>query len=275
VGQDLTTLEMKDVSKANLKDIKSKVLAVFSRDIDAEGEAKGLGLFKDIEKEISEIVQKVQVLARCGYQEVHIITDHGFLLSSSDGLVKWESPQGADACGRRFAMIPKNIGTDLPAIPSPWDDDHWLALPPAGTVFKASGQTEYLHGGASFQEIVIPNICAEVQEQAVRVTLTMIVEKDVIESGIVKIDLKGESPVAQLPLAFMPTVVLSRSSYLVAERKGKVVSKTINFELGVGDQLKLTLFLVGGLKQGEEVDIIARDGEELLSTKTLKVIRDV
>ena len=274
-GEDLTALEMKDVSKANLKDTKSKILAVFSRDIDAEGEAKGLGFFKDIEKEITEIVQKVQVLARCGYQEVHIITDHGFLLSSSDGLVKWESPQGADACGRRFSMIPKNIGTDLPAIPSPWNDDHWLALPPAGTVFKASGQTEYLHGGASFQEIVIPQICAEVQEQAVRVTLTMIVEKDVIESGIIKIDLKGESPVAQLPLAFMPTVVLSRSGYLVAERKGKVVSKTKNFELGVGDQLKLTLFLDRGLKQGEDVDIIARDDKELLTTKTLKVVRDV
>ena len=275
LGQDLTTLEIKDVSKANLKDSKSKVLAVFSRDIDAEGEAKGLGLFKDIEKEITEIAQKVQLLARCGYQEVHIITDHGFLLSSPDGLVKWESPQGADACERRFAMIPKNIGSDLPAIPSPWDDDHWLVLPPAGTAFKASGQTEYLHGGASLQEIVIPHICAEVQEQAVPVILTMVMEKDVIESGIVKIDLKGESPVDQLPLSFMPTVVLPRSGNLVAERKGKAVSKTKNFELGVGDQLKLTLFLDRGIKQGEDIDIIARDDEELLSTKTLKVIRDV
>jgi hypothetical protein len=103
----------------------------------------------------------------------------------------------------------------------------------------------------------------------------MVMEKDVIESGIVKIDLKGESPVDQLPLSFMPTVVLPRSGYLVAERKGKAVSKTKNFELGVGDQLKLTLFLDRGLKQGEDIDIIARDGEELLSTKTLKVIRDV
>jgi len=274
-GDELATIEMKELKKANLKGLKAKVLAVFSRDIDAEGEAKGLGLAKDIEKEIAEIVQKVQVLAKCGYHEVHLVTDHGFLLGSSEGLVKWEAPQGADVCERRFAIIPKNIGTDLPAISSPWGDNHWLALPPARTVFKAGGQTEYLHGGASLQEIVIAHIRAEVQEQALRVILTMMVDKDVVDSGIVKVVLKGQSPVDQLPLSFMPTVVIPRSGNLLAERKGKAVSESKNFELGMGDQLKLTLFLDRGLKQGEEVNIIARDDKEVLATKTLKVIRDV
>ncbi|MBE9572417.1 MAG: hypothetical protein IMF11_17460, partial [Proteobacteria bacterium] len=83
------------------------------------------------------------------------------------------------------------------------------------------------------------------------------------------------SPVDQLPLSFMPTVVIPRSGNLLAERKGKAVSESKNFELGMGDQLKLTLFLDRGLKQGEEVNIIARDDKEVLATKTLKVIRDV
>ncbi|MBW1699236.1 MAG: PglZ domain-containing protein [Deltaproteobacteria bacterium] len=274
-GNDLASIDMKGLNKASLKAIKSKILTIFSRDIDAEGEAKGIGLFKDIEKEMAEITQKVRLLARNRFQEIHIITDHGFLLSSSDGMIKWGNPQSSNICERRFAVIPKNIGTDLPVIPSPWDDDHWLALPPARTVFSAGGQTEYLHGGASLQEVVVPHVKAEVQERAVRVRLTMFVDKEFIDSGIVKIVLKGESPVEQLPLPFMPTVELPRSGYLVAERKGKAVSNPKNFELWVGDELKLTLFLDRGLKQDDKIDIIAKDGEELLSTKTLKVIRDV
>ena len=43
----------------------------------------------------------------------------------------------------------------------------------------------------------------------------------------------------------------------------------------MGDDLKLTLFLERGLKEGDEIDIVAKDGKELLATKTLKVIRDV
>ncbi len=274
-GKDLATIEMKELNKPNLKGIKAKILAVFTKDIDAEGEAKGLGLVKDIEKEIAEIAQKVQVLAKCGYSEVHLVTDHGFLLSSSDGLIKWKSPQGADVCGRRFAIIPRNIGTDLPAILSPWDDNHWLALPPARTVFMAGGQTEYLHGGASLQEVVIPHIRAEVQEQALYVVLTMLVDKEVVDSGTVKVVLKGKSPIEQLSLAFMPTVLIPRSGSLIAEWKGQPVSKSKNFELGVRDKLKLTLFLDRGLRQGDEVNIIAKDNKEVLATKTLKVIRDV
>ena len=274
-GSDLTALEMHEVNKFNLKKIKSKILAVFTRDIDSEGEAKGLGLFKDIEKELTEIGSKIQVLAQCGCHEVHVVTDHGFLLSSSDRLAKWDSPAGGKVCGRRFAIVPKNIGTDLPAISSPWDEEHGLALPPAGAVFKAGGLTEYLHGGASFQEIVIPHIRAEVQEQAVYVTVTMMTEKDVIDSGVVKIDLKGKSTAGQMPFSFMPAMSLPRNGVLAAERKGKAVSKPKNFELGDGDHLKLTLFLDRGLKEGDEINIISRDGEELLATKTLKVIRNV
>ena len=113
------------------------------------------------------------------------------------------------------------------------------------------------------------------QEQAVYVTVTMMTEKDVIESGIVKVDLIGKSTAGQLPFSFMPAMSLPRTGFLVAERKGKAVSKSKNFELGDGDHLKLTLFLDRGLKQGDEIDIISRDGEELLATKTLRVTRNV
>jgi hypothetical protein len=275
LGEDLDTIELKELSKARLKDIKATVLVVFTRDIDAEGEAKGLGLAKDIDKEVSELVQKVRVLAQSGYQKIHIVTDHGFLLSSAEGLVKWKVPQGAEVCERRFAIIPKSIGTDLPAISSPWDDNYWIVLPPGRIVFKAGGQTEYMHGGASLQEVVLPYIRVEVLERVVRVVLTMLVDKEVVDSGIVKIILRGESPVDQLPLGFMPTALLPRSGKLIVEREGEPVATPKSFELGVGDDLKLTLFLERGLKEGDEIDIVAKDGKELLATKTLKVIRDV
>ena len=274
-GEILGTIDLKDVTKTKLKGQKAKILAVFSLDIDTEGEAKGLGLVKDIEKEVTELVQKIRVLAKSGYTDVHVVTDHGFLMSSKEGLTKWAAPQGADVCERRYAFIPKNIGTDLPAITTSWNDTHLLVLPPAGTVFKSAGQLEYLHGGASLQEMVIPYISAEVQKQVVRVLLTMRIENEVIDSGVVKVILEGKSPIDQLTLPGMPTVVISRPGNLIAQKKGEPISQAKNFELGVGDSLKLTIFLDKRLKQGDEVDIIAKDSEEVLATKTLKVIQDV
>jgi len=274
-GEDLKTISMKELSTGKIKEMASKILVVYSRDIDADGEAKGLGILKDVDKEISELAQKVRLLAQAGYHEIHVLTDHGFLLSSAEGVIKWDRPQGALLCERRFAIVPKNVGTELPAISFPWDKDFWLALPPAGTVFKAPGQLEYLHGGASFQESVLPCLQIEVQEQAAYVILTMLVEQETVDSGIIKIVLQGQSPVQQLPLPFMPTVVLPRSGQILVERDGKDISAPKSFEVGVGDQLNLTLFLERGLRKGDEITITAKDGGQLLSSKTLKVIRDV
>lgn len=275
ISQDDAIINLGELSKTKLKTLKAKILAVFSRDIDAEGEAKGLGLVKDIEKELTEIVQKIRLLAQSGYQDIHIVTDHGFLLSEDEGLAKWDAPQGAEVFERRFAVVPKNIGTDLPAVSAPWDHDQWLVLPPARSVFKAPGQTKYLHGGASLQEMVIPYLHVQAQEQVARVTLTMLIEQEAVDSGVVKIVLKGSSPVNQRSLAFMPTVLVPRSGQVIAEKKGKPISQPKSFELGAEDQLQLTLFLERGLKVGDEVTIVAQEGDEILATKKLKVVRDV
>jgi len=103
----------------------------------------------------------------------------------------------------------------------------------------------------------------------------MRIENEVIDSGVVKVILEGKSPIDQLTLPGMPTVVLSCSGNLIAQRKGEPISQVKSFELGVGDSLKLAIFLDKRLKQGDEVDIIAKDSEEVLATKTLKVIQDV
>jgi hypothetical protein len=275
MGEGLKAISLQDLSAGKIKELGAKILVVFSRDIDADGEAKGLGLLKDVEKEITELVQKVKLLVQTGYHEVHVLTDHGFLLSSSEDTIKWEKPQGARVCDRRFAVVEKSVGTDLPAISLPWDDDYWLVLPPAGTVFKAPGQLEFLHGGASFQEMVIPHIHVEPQEQVVRISVRMIVEQETIDSGVVKVTIRGETPTQQLSLAFMPTTILPRAGQLCAERAGKPFSKPKPFEVGPGDHLKLSLFLERGLKKGDLVTITARDKDELLATKELRVIRDV
>lgn len=275
LGQEVAALELKNLTKSSLKTVKAKILAVFSREIDAEGEAKGLGLVKDIEKEMAELVRKVKILAQSGYSEIQMATDHGFLLSSDVGIVKWKAPEGAEVCDRRFALIPKKIGTDHPAINCPWDNNYWLVLPPAGTVFECPGKTEYLHRGASLQELIIPYVRIRVQKQVVRAILVMIIDQNVVDSGVVKVILKGSNPKDQLSLLAQPAVVLPRSGNIVAELKGRSFSMPKSFELGAGDQLQLNLFLERGLKTGDEVEIAARDGEEILDKKILKVTCDV
>lgn len=125
------------------------------------------------------------------------------------------------------------------------------------------------------QELVIPYVRIQIQKRVVRAILTMIIDQDVVDSGVVKVTLKGSNPKDQLSLISQPAVVLARSGNIVAERKGKSISLSKSFELGGGDQLQQNLFLDRGLITGDVVEIVARDGKEILGKKILKVICDV
>jgi len=101
------------------------------------------------------LVFTVQGLLEAGWKTVRIVTDHGWLLCPQP-LPKTELSNAlvSSKGGRAAIMSP---GSNFPNLPVPWywDPVQNYNLAPGITTFF---QSTYVHGGLSFQELVVPTI---------------------------------------------------------------------------------------------------------------------
>ncbi|MEI7923285.1 MAG: BREX-1 system phosphatase PglZ type B [Planctomycetota bacterium] len=119
-------------------------------DIDSEGHNRGIKLAKQVPNLLNEIAERIRGILAWGWQSVHVVTDHGWILAPG-GLPKIPiSSDLTESQWGRCASIKTGAMTDLPQLPWYWNKDHSFALAPGINCFKA-GQ-EYAHGGLSLQE---------------------------------------------------------------------------------------------------------------------------
>lgn len=125
-------------------------------DLDARGHNEGAKSAKHLNQALREIASRLHELLEAGWQEIVVVTDHGWLLLPG-GLPKVSLPGHLveHRWGRCAAM--KTTGsTDLPTLPWHWNADVTIATPPGAGCFRAG--VEYTHGGLSAQEMVIPRM---------------------------------------------------------------------------------------------------------------------
>ena len=121
---------------------------------DGLGHSQGWRLAHHVEGEISLLAERVGALLTAGFNEVQLVTDHGWLLLPG-GLDKLELPQHlTDARKGRCARLKAGAATDQPTVPWHFDPDVQVAVAPGLGVY-VSGQ-DYEHGGLSLQECVLP-----------------------------------------------------------------------------------------------------------------------
>lgn len=124
--------------------------------IDDEGHSKGISLPTILERELTKIQDRILELFDAGWKQVHIVTDHGWLLLPG-GLRKVELKPGlTDVKKGRCAQLRSGATTDYPTVPWYWDPSILVALAPGSSCFEEG--KEYEHGGLSLQEVVIPEI---------------------------------------------------------------------------------------------------------------------
>jgi hypothetical protein len=133
--------------------------------IDERGHTFGLAFVDEIERELDDIAKRVKLLLDAGWQQVDVVTDHGWILLPG-GLEKVELPAATVELKKgRCARLKDGADVSVPTIAWHWDQNVRIALAPGAACFTAN--QEYEHGGVSLQECVVPRI--SVRPGAVRI----------------------------------------------------------------------------------------------------------
>ncbi|MCW5859034.1 MAG: BREX-1 system phosphatase PglZ type B, partial [Caldilineales bacterium] len=142
--------------------------------IDQYGHEHGWKLSHHLPAELRGLERRIDALLAHGWQQVVVVTDHGWLLlplglslgtkplglslgTKPDGLPKVELPQHLTVVRKgRCAVLKEGAQTDQHTIPWHWDGDVRIAVASGIACYEAG--VEYEHGGISPQECVTPVI---------------------------------------------------------------------------------------------------------------------
>lgn len=124
--------------------------------VDHFGHDLGVQFVDDIDQEIAKIARRIRQLLKAGWQQVDIVTDHGWILLPG-GMEKIDLPVAATAKKKgRCARLKESAVIDGPTVPWFWDQDVRIAVAPGASCFEAN--KEYEHGGVSPQECIVPRL---------------------------------------------------------------------------------------------------------------------
>jgi hypothetical protein len=124
--------------------------------IDHEGHERGWKLGKYLNDLLKEVVKAVKDLHTAGWQQVRIVTDHGWLLIPG-GLPAISLPSYlVENKWGRCAVLKSGVTTEDPVIPWFWNPNHQFVF--ADGVSSYRHGLEYTHGGVSLQECLTPEL---------------------------------------------------------------------------------------------------------------------
>lgn len=135
-----------------------------SGEIDHRGHDVGIRLVDHLDEEVGRIAARIRELLDAGWQQVEVVTDHGWVLLPA-GMEKVELPSGTTEIKKgRCARLKDGASVDVPTVPWFWDADVRIALAPGATCFEANKM--YEHGGVSPQECVVPRLSVRAGAQS-------------------------------------------------------------------------------------------------------------
>lgn len=123
-------------------------------DLDHYGHEHGIRLARDMETQLSHIVERITELCAAGWKRLRIVTDHGWLLIPG-GLPKSElAKHQTETRWGRCAVLKNSADTTALTLGWSWCKDVQVAYAPGVSSFIAGA--EYAHGGISLQECLVP-----------------------------------------------------------------------------------------------------------------------
>jgi hypothetical protein len=124
--------------------------------VDHFGHDLGAQLVDEIDQEIERIALRVRQLLNAGWQQIDVVTDHGWILLPG-GMEKADLPVAVTAKKKgRCARLKEGAMIDGPTVPWFWDQNVRIAVAPGASCFEAN--KEYEHGGVSPQECIVPRL---------------------------------------------------------------------------------------------------------------------
>lgn len=198
--------DIAEVEAASSEPDAGDLLVVYGHEeVDSIGHGQAETLIRHVHLEIERLARLVRKLHRWGYEQVHIVTDHGFILLDEQKLPT-EVPCDKSWCHilkERYALVPANADVPLVTLPMPWAPEVRVAVPPGLAFFKA--EKSFSHGGAAIQELVIPHLVSREQVgQSKRIAVEVVLPAHELQRPAVKVMLRvgstGGRPAAQMAL---------------------------------------------------------------------------
>lgn len=278
---------VKDMKSKDLKELSvgKEVIYIYHNRIDATGEALRTenSVFDAVEKSVEELFRLVKTLSRSGNIYRFLITaDHGFLytrrkLKPTDKLENMADK--AALSDRRFILDAEKKEADgIYALPMADvlgnSDGRYLMLAKGMSVFRCGGGMNYVHGGASPQEMIVPSIFVKTQKGLVgteSVNLNLITDIRKVTNLKLRLDFYQEQPVSDTVKAATYRIrfeadtgeILSNEAIHLADRKGEKPGErivTLGFDIkrkSYGDDQRYFLKMFRAEEKGD-VEVMSR-----------------
>lgn len=250
-----------------------ELLVVFGHEeVDHIGHGSAEALIRHVDLEIRRLALLIRRLHRWGYPEVHVVTDHGFILLDEEKLPP-EVPCNKEWCyvrKERFALVPAHADVPLVTFPFAWDESMKLALPPGLAFFMA--EKSFSHGGGALQEILIPHLVSRMATEEKRVGVEVVVPSGELVRSAVKIVLrpKPQAGAVQMSLFIEHGRTLQLDVVRVApngERKSVLATgrpKEARIEANSGDvTVNLFFHTTESFRRGDILVLDVRDVDTL------------
>jgi len=226
---------------------------VFDTTLDAVGETASQQAWNTFSTLLQSVKKGVHKLLELGVEQVHVVTDHGFLLLDKVGEHEKVSLRDVPALAKksRYVVGPHLGQTDQLRFPVPGSEDLVAWFPRGIGCFRTPGPYNYVHGGLSLQELVVPHL--QVGQQVLGRPVKVQVElPQVIRHAQFKVRLE---PVTA-DLFDQP-----RQVTLSLEKGGEPVVPPLSCVVGPGGPAVVDVFLpMGcGLEPGDRVRWVLRD----------------
>ncbi len=147
---------------------KADYLVLTYKDIDSAGEKLQLGAIKLFSEFENVLKEKIQLLLNMGYQQVYLITDHGFVLTGILDEADKIDPAvtGKKEVHERFIRtVEKQNNTNWLMFEQTQAGYNYVYVAKSHRPFKTKGVYGFSHGGFTPQEIIIPEFIFEKVKQ--------------------------------------------------------------------------------------------------------------
>ncbi|RYE49975.1 MAG: PglZ domain-containing protein [Sphingobacteriales bacterium] len=231
-----------DLDKKGQKEVrdilKAKVVYIYHNKIDATGHSTESDTFSAVDDTIEQLTRFIKKLhGSYNVSKVIVTADHGFLYNDYV-IEEREKEKGSglesSISDSRFEISSKNekpsLGYSFPLkSTTKFSEDLFVIIPNSVNRYSGSGRgNQYVHGGASLQEVVVPVIESSRKREEVSGLVTpSLVTKDLkVVSNVLKFILIQEEPVSASDKERAIMVGLYKDSQLVSNEKEMELNKT-------------------------------------------------
>ena len=282
VEPDSVVVKYTDLEKKGQKDVrdllKAKVVYIYHNKIDTTGHSAESDTFLAVEDTIEQLTKFIKKLhGSYNVSKVIITADHGFLYN--DYVIEErekEKGSGLESFIKdsRFEISSKNekpsLGYSFPIYNTTrFSENLFVIIPNSVNRYSGTGRgNQYVHGGASLQELLVPVIESSRKREEVSglVTPSLVTKELKVVSNVLKFILIQEEPVNAFAKERTIMVGLYKDSQLVSNEKEIELNKTSGNPTDRVFQVELHLVQHGKMETQYKLKVFDKDDSNRLNT---------